>query len=63
MASRIALASAPIARGVFVVGRQAATLGRGFSISTTSKVGLKESSGRECHFFSYFLSLSSSSVL
>ncbi|WYZ37611.1 hypothetical protein EsH8_II_001117 [Colletotrichum jinshuiense] len=45
MASRIALASAPIARGVFVVGRQAATLGRGFSISTTSKVGLKESSG------------------
>ncbi|GJC87673.1 mitochondrial carrier protein [Colletotrichum tofieldiae] len=45
MASRIVLASTPIARGAFVVGRQTATLGRGFSISTTSKVGLKESSG------------------
>ncbi|OLN86287.1 hypothetical protein CCHL11_04186 [Colletotrichum chlorophyti] len=45
MASRIALASTPIARGAFVVGRQTAMLGRGFSISTTSKLGLKETSG------------------
>ncbi|KAK2003145.1 hypothetical protein LX36DRAFT_707313 [Colletotrichum falcatum] len=44
MASRIALASAPVARGIFVVGRQTAALGRGFTISTTAKVGLKESS-------------------
>ncbi|KXH42039.1 hypothetical protein CNYM01_08389 [Colletotrichum nymphaeae SA-01] len=45
MASRIALSARPIARGAFVVGRQTAPLGRGFSISTTRTQGLKESSG------------------
>ncbi|CCF47541.1 hypothetical protein CH063_04194 [Colletotrichum higginsianum] len=45
MASRIVLASTPIARGAFVVGRQTGVLGRGFSISTTRTAGLKESSG------------------
>ncbi|KAK1975783.1 hypothetical protein LZ30DRAFT_753891 [Colletotrichum cereale] len=45
MASRIVRASAPVARGAFVIGKQTAILGRGFSISTTTKVGLKESAG------------------
>ncbi|KAF9878480.1 hypothetical protein CkaCkLH20_03972 [Colletotrichum karsti] len=39
MASRFVLASAPIARGAFAVGRQTAR------ISTTRIVGLKESAG------------------
>ncbi|KAK2016517.1 hypothetical protein LZ32DRAFT_601314 [Colletotrichum eremochloae] len=47
MASRIVLASTPVARGAFVIGRQIPILGRGFSISTTTKVGLKESSAHD----------------
>ncbi|KAL0940601.1 uncharacterized protein CTRU02_203364 [Colletotrichum truncatum] len=45
MASRIVLSSTPIARGAFVVGRQTSLLGRGFSISTSRMVGLKETAG------------------
>ncbi|TDZ32731.1 hypothetical protein C8035_v011765 [Colletotrichum spinosum] len=45
MASRIALASTPIARGAFVVGRQTGVLSRGLNFSTTRSVGLKETAG------------------
>ncbi|KAK1597564.1 uncharacterized protein LY79DRAFT_666416 [Colletotrichum navitas] len=47
MASRIVLASTPIARGAFVIGRQTAVLERGSRISTTAKVGLKESTAHD----------------
>ncbi|KAF6815016.1 hypothetical protein CMUS01_12523 [Colletotrichum musicola] len=45
MASRVLFSSVPVARGAFVTGRQtaAATIGRGFGISTTRMNGLKES--------------------